>query len=230
MKTNFSRVLSVGVLCVLASTSFAQRGGNNGGGGGGGNRPNFANMTPAQREAMRAQMRERQLRRSLAGGGVDDTQTQDAVIAYATQESTAANLILPKIEALRAAFTNNADDKTVSSALADYRSAVKDAQTARTTAISELDKSISFSTKPKLEALLVMLGIIGDENGFVSNLAGQAQLPGAGGGRGGGGGAGGGRGGGFGGGGGMGGPGGGGGMGGGPGGGGDMAPPPPPQD
>ncbi|RYX84922.1 hypothetical protein EON83_08265 [bacterium] len=196
MKTHFSRVLTVGALCVLASVSFAQQ--NGGGGGGGGRRgqngqngggggmggQNFRNMTPAQREEMRATMRANQLRQGLTGAGFTDTATQDAVVEFAKTQGTTATGILPKIEALRAAFRDNADDKTVSDALAAYRTAVDEAEKTRATAIADLDKSISFSTKPKLEALLVMLGVIGDENGFVSNLAGQAQLPGAGGGRG----------------------------------------------
>ncbi len=257
MKNKYAHVLSVGALCVLAGTSFAQGGGNNGGGNGG-NRPNFANMTPAQRDAMRAQMRANQIRNSLTGAGFDDAATQDAVVAFAAQQSQAATALLPKIEAIRAAFRDKADDTTVQTALAAYRSAVTDASSTREEALKDLEKTVSFSTKPKLEALLTMLGLIGDENGFVSNLAGQAQLPGAGGGQGGPGGMGGGPGGpggmgGFGGGpGGMGGfgggPGGPGGMGGGPGGGGmggpgdmgggpmgggpgdNMAPPPPPGD
>jgi len=189
MKTHFTRVLSVGTLCVLASVSFAQGGGGQGGQGGGGRGQggqNFRNMTPAQREEMRAQMRQTQIKGALTAAGYTDDATQQAVIDYATTSVAASTGILPKIEALRAAFRDNADDKTVADALAAYRTAVDEAEKTRTTAIADLDKAISFSTKPKLEALLVMMGYIGDENGFVSNLAGQAQLPGAGGGRGGG--------------------------------------------
>ena len=218
MKNNFSRVLSLSALGLLACTAFAQVPGDNGGGGNGagngGNRPNFGNMTPEQRQQMRAQMRANQIKQSLVAAGYTDDATQQAVVDFATAQSTAATAIQPKIEALRTAFQNKADDKTVSDALAAYRTAVEDARKAHETAIADLDKTVSFSTKPKLEALLTMLGLIGDENGFVSNLAGQAQLPGAGGGRGGGPGGMGGPGG-FGGGpGGMGGPGGGGGFGG----------------
>ena len=183
MKTKFTRVLTVGALCLMAGTSFAQRGGNNGGGNG--NRPNFANMTPAQREAARAQQRERQLRQSLTGMGFAEPATQDAIVAFAKKQNAASTALLPKIEAIRTAFRDNADDATVSAALTAYRTAVTAAQTARDADIATLDGSISFSTNPKLEAFLTMMGIIGNENGFVSNLAGQAQLPGAGGGRGG---------------------------------------------
>ncbi len=214
MKTKLTRVLSVGALCVLAGTSFAQRGGN--GNGGGNNRPDFANMTPAQRDAARAQMRERQMRRMLQGAGFTEQATQDAIVEFANKQNAASTALLPRIEAIRTAFRENADDATVSAALTAYRTAVTAAQTVREADIATLDGSISFSTKPKLEAFLTMMGLIGNENGFVSNLAGQAQLPGAGGGRGGG----------------RGGQGGGGNFGGGPQGGpgGDMGGPPPPPD
>jgi hypothetical protein len=182
MKKHFSRVLVAGVLCALASTSFAQQNGGGNGGGGGGNRPNFRNMTPEQMEQFRTQMRDRQIRGALTGAGFTDTATQDAVVNYATTQATVSTGLLPKIDALRNAFRDNADDKTIADALAAFRTAVDEAQKNRDTAIAELDKSVSFSTKPKMEALLVMLGMIGDEAPFVANLAGQAQLPGAGGG------------------------------------------------
>ena len=189
--TNFSRALTLGALGLLTAISCAQPGpgmdpnagnGQNNGGGGRGNRPNFANMTPAQRDAMRAQMRERQTRRALGSIGINDPATQDPIVKFANDQTVAQSAILPKIEALRADFRDGVDEKTVAAALADYKAAVQTAQTARTAAIAGLDKQLSFSTKPKLEALLTMLGLIGDENGFVANLSGDARLPGAGGG------------------------------------------------
>ena len=175
MTTHFHRVLMIGAFCAFAGTSFAQVGNN----GNGGNRPNMGNMTSAQRDAMRAQMRELQIRTALASAGFEDAAIQDSVIALAKQEQTTATGFIPKINAIRAAFQNNTDDNTVSGLLADFRRSVADAQNARAAAITALDNSISFSTKPKLEALLTMLGIIGDESGFAANLAGQAQLPGS---------------------------------------------------
>lgn len=223
MKNQLTRVLTVGALCVIASTSFAQRGGGNGrggqnGGNGGGNFQNFRNMTPEQREQMRTQMRATQTKAALTQAGFTDEATQQAVVDFANKQYTATTGILPKIEALRTAFRDNADEATVGAALTAYKTAVDDAEKTRDADIADLDKAVSFSTKPKLEAILTMIGLIGDENGFVSNMAGQAQLPGAGGGRGGGFGGGG-----------MGG-GGRGGMGGGGGRGGAGAPPAPPAD
>lgn len=177
---HFSRVLAVGALCALVgtSTSFAQQGGGgNGGGGRQGGRQ--GRPTPEQMEQMMAQFRERQIRTSLTDAGYTDPTTQDAVIAFANQQAAVATGMLPKIDALRNAFRDKADDKTVTDALVGYRTAVAEARKNRETAIADLDKSVSFSTKPKMEALLVMLGLIGDENSFVSNQAGQATLPGA---------------------------------------------------
>lgn len=238
MKIQILRWFVLGATLATASLALAQGGPQNGGGqpgmgggqggfGGG----NFRQMTPQQRQQMQAQMREQQLRGALNQIGEGEV-TQTAVLAFAKQQSDAATALQPKITAMRGLFRGNgADDAAVKSALADYRSAVDAARKTRDAQTADLDKQISFSTKPKLEAVLTMLGIIGDETAFVSNLSGEARLPGAGG-RGGQGG--------------RGGRGGGGGFGGrnggapdagGPGGapeggpqGGEMAPPPPPQE
>ncbi len=185
MKTQISRCLLLGVTLATTGLALAQGGGQNGGGNG--NRPNFRNMTPEQRQQMMAQMqaqqaqqREQMLRGAMATINAD-VATQDAVVAFVKQQSDAATALMPKITAMRAAFAGNATDATVTAALADYRAAVEEARKTRETQSANLDKTISFSTKPKLEALLTMLGIIGDETSFVSNLSGDAQLPGRGG-------------------------------------------------
>ncbi len=233
MKTHFQRVLLAGAFCVFAGTAFSQ-GGNNRNGG---NRPHFAQTGNSQRET--------QIRAVLTNAGFTDAATQAPIIALARMEQNASLGLVPKINALRAALNgnagnnndnnngngnnadgNNTDDNNIADLFADYRSAVSDIQDARETAINNLDKSVSFSNNPTLEALLTMLGIIGDQTGFVSSLSGQAQLPGGSGAGGMNGGD-------------MGGMNGGGmnggdmgGMNGGPGGmnGGGMAPPPPPED
>lgn len=179
MKIQISRSLLLGATLATTGLSLAQ--------GGGGNRPN-ANMTPEQRQQMMAQRREQRLRGAMVTINADAA-AQDAVIAFVKQQSDAATALAPKITAMRAAFSGNATDATVTAALADYRASVETARKTRAAQTADLDKQISFSTKPKLEALLTMLGIIGDETSFVANLSGDAALPGAGGrgGRGGGG-------------------------------------------
>ncbi|RYX82821.1 hypothetical protein EON83_17810 [bacterium] len=186
--THFQRIFLVGTFCVFAGAAFGQSTNNRNGG----NRQNMA-QTNTQRETMRATMRENQIRTSLTNAGFTDTTIQDPIVALAKMEQAASQGLLPKINALRTALNNNAQNnaggnntqgnnmngRSVADIFADYRSAVADMQEARATAIINLDKTVSFSTNPTLEALLTMLGIIGDETGFVSNLAGQAQLPGA---------------------------------------------------
>lgn len=181
MKIQISRCLLLGATLATTGLALAQNGGGNG------NRPNFANMTPEQRQQMMAQMqaqqaqrREQQLRGAMTTINAD-TATQDAVVAFVKQQSDAATALTPKITAIRAAFAGNATDAVVTAALADYRASVEEARKTRETQTAALDKAISFSTKPKLEALLTMMGIIGDETSFVSNLSGDATLPGAGG-------------------------------------------------
>lgn len=179
--THFQRALLLGALCALTGTSFAQMG------NGGGQRPNFNNRNNSQGNNSRSQARERQIRTALTNAGYTDTTVQEPVVTLAKMEQAASDTLTPKINAIRNAFqngangnnnnTNNSD--TLANLLADYRSAITKIQNDRANAIDDLDKNISFSTDPKLEALLTMLGVIGDETGFVSNLSGQAQLPGS---------------------------------------------------
>lgn len=194
MKIQISRWFVLGATLATASLALAQGGPQNGapqpgtgGGQGGFGGGNFRNMTPEQRQQAQAQGRERQLRGALNQIGEGDA-TQTAVLAFVKEQSDAATALQPKIAAMRAFFRGNGgDDAAIKSALADYRSAVDAARKTRDAQTADLDKQISFSTKPKLEALLTMLGVIGDETAFVANLSGEARLPG---GRGGGGGGG----------------------------------------
>lgn len=179
MKNHTSRWLLLGATLATTGLALAQNGN--------GNRPNWGNMTPEQRQQMQAQrqqqqdqQREGQLRGAMTSIG-EAVPAQDAVVAFVKAQNAAAMALTPKIDAMRAAFGKNADDAAVSAALVDYKSAVEAARKTREDQIGELDKQISFSTKPKLEALLTMMGIIGDETSFVANLSGNARLPGAGG-------------------------------------------------
>lgn len=174
-------------------------GGNMGG-------PNMGGPNNGQDGMGRAQMREAQLRTTLSNAGYTDTAIQDPIVELARMEQQEAQKLLPQINALRSALLstqnttntngfntntrttnarnvnavrNTATTRPVADMLEDYRKTVADLQEARNTAIADLDKTISFSNDPTLEALLTMLGIIGDETGFVSSMAGQAQLPGA---------------------------------------------------
>ena len=191
MKIQISRWFVLGATLATAGLALAQGGPPNGGGqpGTGGGQGgfgggNYRNMTPQQRQQMQAQMREQQLRGALGQIGADEA-SQTAVLAFVKEQSDAATALQPKIAAMRALFRGTGgDDTAIKSALADYRSAVDVARKTRDAQTADLDKQISFSTKPKLEALLTMLGVIGDETAFVANLSGEARLPG---GRGGGG-------------------------------------------
>jgi len=182
MKNQISRCFLLGATLATATLCLAQGGQPpaQGGDQGGNNNQNFRNLTPEQRQQRQQQRQEQQLKGALRQAGASDAD-QTAVLAFVKEQRDAAAALAPKIDAMRKAFTGTADDATVKAALADYRSAVDAARKTRDSRIADLDKQISFSTKPKMEALLTMLGIIGDETAFVANLSGDARLPGAGG-------------------------------------------------
>jgi len=185
-------------------------------GGGRGNRPNFANMTPAQRQQMMQQQREQGVKMMLQRGNVDDVVAQGAIIAFINAQDAATQTLQDAARKVNQAVRNpDSTDDQIATALADLRKLAAAEKLRRATALTQMDAAINYTKNPRLDAILTLGGVIGDE----------AALLGAGGGGGGGGGRGG-RGG-------MGGPGGGfgggpggGGFGGGPRGGGPGGPPP----
>ena len=216
------------------------------GGRGGGGRGGMRQMTAEQQKQMRAQqteMRVLAIKSQLTQGGYTDEAVQTAVANYVKEQGTAQETLQEQWQKLNQAVrAGNTPDTQMATMLNDFRESIDKEKERRATAYKTLDKQLSLSTKPALDALLMTMGLTGDEAAIVGqNGGGGMGGPGGMGGFGGGpGGMGGGPGGGFGGGGGGfgGGPGGGGGgFGGGPGGGfgggpgGDMGGPPgPPPD
>ncbi len=69
-------------------------------------------------------------------------------------------------------------DQQLEEAMTDFQAAAEDEKARRQTAIEELDKKIGFTKKPKLRALLMIGGLIGDEAWFTSSsmLAGSMTI------------------------------------------------------
>ena len=183
----FPALLAVGLL-TAATPTFAQpgNGGNRGGNNRGGNRPD--------RAAMQAQMLQRQLERA----GYTDPAIVEAVTTYMTDREAERQSLRSAANALSEALADeNSTDAEITQLTDAFDAALATEKTRTLSAEAALDKQINFSKEPKLKAVLMLSGVIGE---------GAAYLGPQGGGRGGRGG--------------MGGPGGGGpdGMGGGPGG------------
>jgi len=154
---------------------------------GGGNRPNWRNMTPAQREQQAALQRERTLRRTLNQGGFTDKVLQDTILAFAKDQDKAGQLLRDQPRKINEALQNEATtDQQLAALLADFRADIAAEKDRREAALTVLDQKIGYTKKPRLDALLMTMGLTGDE----MSLAGGVGGPGMGGpgGRGGGGG------------------------------------------
>ena len=129
-------------------------------------------MTPEQRQAAREKRhqemqarRETNLRETLTAAGFPDKILQDAVIAFSDAQNKERGDNHDKIRQLNQAVRNNATDAEIAvilKAISDQAQADKDQ---RTKALKELDAKIGYTTKPRLEAVLTIAGIIGENGG-----------------------------------------------------------------
>lgn len=157
-------------------------------GGRGGNRPDFRNMTAAQREemktkfdAMRKERRAEGLRNTLAEAGFTDKAVQDAVIAFANGQDEERDDSREKVQALSQALRNDASDKEVAVLLTDLREETKSAQAKRQAALRALDGKIGYSKKPRLDAILTLAGVTGEHIGGRGGRGGHGGFGGPGG-------------------------------------------------
>lgn len=138
------------------------------------------NMTPEQRqrfESFRAQMSEMQRQQQVASvsgedrqkflmqsAGVNDPETQNAIIAFVMEQATqrqpvtAAALKLSELLA-----DKSATDETISAQQETLSAASKTFRTWKEGALKELDAKIKFSENARLKSLLMLVGIVGDE-------------------------------------------------------------------
>lgn len=137
-----------------------------GGRGGGGNRPR---MTPEQREQMRKQAelrRETEIRKTLTDAGFADKAIQDAVVAFANDQADGPRVdTRDNIRKLNQALRNNVTDEQITLLLNDIRTDIETAKALRENALKELDKKIGYTQKPRLEAVLLLAGITGENPG-----------------------------------------------------------------
>ncbi|MBV9865850.1 MAG: hypothetical protein JO316_10890 [Abitibacteriaceae bacterium] len=139
-------------------------------------RGNFQNMTPEQRQQMIQQFQEQRTRRVLTAAGFTDAATQDPIVAFANAQEKARQPLLDRFQKLAQALrANAATDAELSASLNDLRQAVADEKTRNEKALKDLDAKVSYTKKPHLEALLTVLGIIGDESSFITGGMGRGM-------------------------------------------------------
>lgn len=150
-------------------------------------RPDMRNMTPEQRREAMQKMRAEGLRRTMNEAGFTQTATQDAVIAFMAAQDEAAQPLRDQMRKLGEAMRDTTvTDAQMAPLLADFRMAVEAERARRAKALKDLDAKIGYSKKPRLDAMLTLAGIIGDEASLVGGGGrGMGDGRGMGGGRGG---------------------------------------------
>ena len=166
----------LGVTLSAAATTQAQPAPRNGKGA---NPPAFAlggdwqNMTPQQRQEAMKQMVDKTLRDSLTHIGVDQA-TQDTVLQFADAQEKSKQMVRDKARKVSQALIDNAQpDAQMTALLNDLHAAVEDAKISKKADVAKLEELTSFSKKPKLEAFLTMMGLIGDDTMFLHGVFGN---------------------------------------------------------
>jgi uncharacterized membrane protein YgcG len=167
-----TKTLAGSLVLGLALSASAQPG------AGGGNRPNFQNMTPEERTAMMARMEEQRneqrqswLRQAMAASGVADTTAQSAVIDYMTSVERSKATLREMARALSASLVKpETTDAELTTALKAYRDAVAAANAKQTADLAALNGVTKYSTTPRVEALLTLLGVLGDETAELGGI------------------------------------------------------------
>ena len=170
--------------CSLGLVGFAhaQPGGNNGGGNrGGGNRPNPQNMTPEQRAQMEARMQQFQQQReqqrtdwvrgALTGAGYGDAALQDAVIDIMKTDVTGLASLQEMERQLAGKLVDAAvTPEALATDLKAFRDAVQKYEDDKKAKLEKFDVTYKYSTQPKLETTLVVLGALGHQTTLLGGL------------------------------------------------------------
>lgn len=132
-------------------------------------------MTPEQRQQFTQQMEQRadqradqQVASEMQAAGITDPETMDAIKQFVADQRTARKplLAMAKKIATSLGVKTTADEATTAS-LADFRKAVAADQARYDKALKDLDAKIGYSTNPKLEAFLTLIGVLGNESSAV---------------------------------------------------------------
>jgi hypothetical protein len=114
------------------------------------------------RPDFRAQMEQR-LREMLAHVGVNDAPTQDAVVAFLQADTQARRPLREQNTKLFQALNNGGvTDDQLLALVTDLRAAQDAEKVRREKAQADLDAKIHYTQNPRLEAVLMLAGLIGD--------------------------------------------------------------------
>jgi hypothetical protein len=121
--------------------------------------PPRPHMTPEERR----KETEDRMRAMMTDNGITDTATQDAVLAYLANELQARGPLRRMGVKLQRALGNpDISDDQIKGLIADYQNAQDLENQRRTKAQSDLDAQIHYSQNPRLQGLLMLMGVLGD--------------------------------------------------------------------
>lgn len=113
------------------------------------------------REDKRRQL-ENRLRGLMAKLGTDDEPTQDAVLQYLAEDEAGRQNVREAARRLMMGMRRDVPTERLSDLITGYKNALEADKTRRLQAQTSLDGKTGFSTKPNLEAMLWLIGVLGD--------------------------------------------------------------------
>ncbi|BCM92016.1 hypothetical protein IAD21_03895 [Abditibacteriota bacterium] len=153
-------------------------GGRAGGGRGNrgilGGRPLRLPLTPEQIRLLREQRQEARaatIKQRLTGAGFTDEALQTAIVnEYKAQDTAMADLVEKWQKISQALLVNQTPEADMTAMLKDFRDATAKEKMRRDAASAALEAQFQISKKPILDALLLTMGLTGDQTGLVAQV------------------------------------------------------------
>jgi hypothetical protein len=140
-------------------------------------RGNRQELTPDQRQQMlqqREHQREQMLRATLTNSGFAEKALQDAVIDFVKEQEQSRMGVQDKLRKVAEALRTQAvTDTQLATLLAEWRVATEAEKTRHEDARKALDAEIGYSQKPRLDALLSLMGITSDDASLAGGMGGR---------------------------------------------------------
>lgn len=127
----------------------------------------WENMSSEARERAMRKFAEDRLREGLARAGFTQDELQDAAVDFLRIVEADRRSIREKGGKLRGAVADGSSDAQIAVLMADLRRTVAAARSRRDRGRKELNAKTRFSKKPKLDAILSLYGLGGDESAYL---------------------------------------------------------------
>ena len=110
----------------------------------------------------RRQATEDRLRSLMKNLGIGGAATQDAILDYLAADESARAALREAEKSLMTALRRDVPPERMRDLLGDYRAAIETDKSERASAQRKLDARVGYSLDPKLEAVLWLMGVLGE--------------------------------------------------------------------